>query len=218
MGFVVSIGVRGLGYGPAFRLHASGSGTVADLAAAAGVAVVGAAVAACFVGLVHGARRLVAGVPGWVRPPIGGLIVGLLAWWSAGALTFGEAQLGWISSGRLAVGVLAAALVAKLGASAACVATGWRGGFIIPLFFAGAAAAGLVHHAVPSADLGVITAACMVATCVGVTRTPVGAALVVSEMAGLTVMPTTILAALVAMALTGRLSLITSQRARSVPA
>ncbi|MEZ5202858.1 MAG: chloride channel protein [Acidimicrobiales bacterium] len=60
----------------------------------------------------------------------------------------------------------------KLIASAVCAATGWRGGFIIPLFFAGAACGLLLHEALPSVDATMLMAAAMVAACTGVTKTP----------------------------------------------
>ena len=54
----------------------------------------------------------------------------------------------------------------------------------------------------------------MVALCVGVTKTPLGSTLVVTEMAGLVLLPTTLVAAVVALVLSGRRGLIDSQRDR----
>ena len=142
-------------------------------------------------------------------------MLGLLAMWSAYALTFGEVQISEIAGGGFATSALVAALVAKIVASAVCLATGWRGGFIIPLFFAGAAAGQLLHVACPSADPTVLMAGCMVATNVGVTKTPVGSTLVVAKMAGLQLLPSTTLAALGSMLLTSQVNLIASQRERA---
>jgi H+/Cl- antiporter ClcA len=58
-------------------------------------------------------------------------------------------------------------------------------------------------------------AACMVATNVGVTKTPLGSTLVVAKMAGLQLLPSTTLAALGALLLTSPVNLIASQRQRS---
>lgn len=139
----------------------------------------------------------------------------LLSLWSVYALTFGEAQISEIAVGGFAASTLAAGRVAKLAASAVCLATGWRGGFIIPLFFAGAAAGQFLHVAFPGADPTVLMAGCMVATNVGVTKTPLGSTLVVAKMAGLQLLPSTTLAAIGAMVLTGQVNLIASQRART---
>lgn len=54
----------------------------------------------------------------------------------------------------------------------------------------------------------------MVAANVGVTKTPLGSTLVVSEMAGLALLPTTLIAAMVSLALTSDVGLIDTQRRR----
>jgi H+/Cl- antiporter ClcA len=53
-----------------------------------------------------------------------------------------------------------------------------------------------------------------VALCVGVTKTPLGTTLVVTEMAGLPLLPVTLLAAVVALVASSPLTMIESQRAR----
>jgi H+/Cl- antiporter ClcA len=132
------------------------------------------------------------------------------------ALTFGEAQIGALTDGStdLAVGALVLALVGKLAASALTLASGWKGGFIIPLFFMGVCLAQLAHHAVPSANLWVLMPCLMVAANVGVTKTPIGSTLVVTEMAGITLLPTTLIAAVVSLLLTSGVGLIETQRRR----
>ena len=55
----------------------------------------------------------------------------------------------------------------------------------------------------------------MAAANVGVTKTLLGSTLVVTEMGGMRLLPTTLLAALVAMMLTSSVGLIESQRERS---
>ena len=60
-----------------------------------------------------------------------------------------------------------------------------------------------------------LMAACMVAANTGVTKTPLGSTLVVTEMAGIHLLPTTTLAAVVAVVLTSEVHLIASQRART---
>ena len=54
----------------------------------------------------------------------------------------------------------------------------------------------------------------MVACNVGVTKTPIGSTLVVTEMAGMAVLPSTLLAALVSLMLTSGVAMIDSQRTR----
>lgn len=215
VGFAIFTLLEGVGYGPLITLPSAVDPSTVDLLWGLLTAVVGAGLALAFTGCVAIARRLVAPVPELARPAFGGLVLGLLAMWSAYALTFGEVQISEIAVGGFATSTLVAALVAKVVASAVCLATGWRGGFIIPLFFAGAAAGQLLHVAFPSADPTVLMAGCMVATNVGVTKTPVGSTLVVAKMAGLQLLPSTTLAAIGSMLLTSRVSLIASQRERA---
>lgn len=54
----------------------------------------------------------------------------------------------------------------------------------------------------------------MAACNVGVTKTPIGSTLVVTEMAGMGVLPPTLIAAVVSMALTSSVGLIDTQRRR----
>ena len=61
-------------------------------------------------------------------------------------------------------------------------------------------------------------AALMAALCTGVTKTPLGSTLVVTEMAGLPVLPTTLIAALVALVVTSPFTFIESQRPRDATA
>ena len=97
---------------------------------------------------------------------------------------------------RLSVGVLVVAFVAKLLGTSLTVSSGWPGGFIIPLFFMGATLGQITHHAFGDARVGVVCAALMVAANVGVTKTLLGSTLVVTEMGGLRLLPTTLLAAI----------------------
>lgn len=213
IGFAVYLGLKGSGFGPVFDLPASRATAATDLGWAALAAVGGVAVAVVFTFTVRTLRRIVVHLPVMTRPALGGLVVGLLSLWSFGALTFGEGQLPELAG--LGVAALIAALVAKLLASAACAASGWRGGFIIPLFFCGAAAGLLLHHALPAVDRTMLMVAAMVAANTGVTKTPLGSTLVVTEMAGIHLLPTTTLAAVVAIVLTSEVHLIGSQRART---
>lgn len=214
VGFAVFTTLEGVGYEPLIDLPAPVDVSNVDLLWGALAAVVGAALAIAFTRCVGVLRLVAVRIPGLVRPAAGGLVLGLLSLWSFAALTFGEDQISTVATHDLAVPTLLAALTAKALGSAVCLTTGWRGGFIIPLFFVGAAAGQLLHHAIPGADPTVLMAGCMVATNVGVTKTPVGSTLVVAKMAGLQLLPSTTLAALGALLLTSSVHLISSQRTR----
>jgi H+/Cl- antiporter ClcA len=104
-------------------------------------------------------------------------------------------------------------VVVKLLASSTIVSAGWRGGFIIPLFFMGAA---LGAAAAPALGINqvVLMLALMAAANVGVTKTPLGSCLIVAAMAGYCLLPPVLAASLVSLFLTSRVSMIETQRER----
>jgi H+/Cl- antiporter ClcA len=188
-----------------------------DMLWAAGVGVVSALVAVIFTYTALGIRKLFGLLPQFVRPIVGGLTLALLGCWSGYALTFGEAQTSHVLAvgSTFGVGALLVALVAKLLGTTTTLGSSWPGGFIIPLFFMGACLGQITHSLFASAPLGVVCAAFMAAVCVGVTKTVLGSTLVVTEMGGAHLLPTTLLAAVVTLLLTSNVGLIHSQRERS---
>jgi H+/Cl- antiporter ClcA len=216
-GYGVYAAVTGLGLDPVFQFPTAGATHLADLGWGAAAGVAGALVAIVFTYLCIGLRRAVAVVPVGYRPVLGGLLLGAFAFASPYALTNGEAHLEHFTEVRVAGATLLAAAAMKVLASAVSVVTGWRGGFIIPLFFIGFCLAQAAAPHLPGADPWVLAAAMMVACNVGVTKTPVGSTLVVTEMAGMTLLPSTLLAALVSLVLTSGVGLIDTQRRRLDP-
>lgn len=213
-GYVVYVVASGNGLRPIFDLPGVDALRAVDLAWAVLAGVLSAVVAFAFALGVRGARRVARALPQPARPALAGLALGLLALASPHALTNGELELHDLTTGTLAVGALLLAAGAKLAGAVVAVAGEWRGGFIIPLFFVGACVGSAVHGLAPSADQWVMVTAMMAGCNVGVTKTPLGSVLVVSEMAGLRLLPTVLVASLVALALTGPLRVIETQRSR----
>lgn len=214
-GYCVYVVATGAGLTPVWHLPAPASLHVGDLGWAVVAGVLGALVAVAFTLLCallrRGARRL----PAVARPLTGGLLLAALGTLSAYSLTFGEGQISEILAkhgGTVAFFLLAA--LAKLAGTSVTLSSEWRGGFIIPLFFVGACLGRAVHLVAPGADEAVMVAALMAAGNAGVTKTPLGSTLVVSGMAGMRVLPTTLLATVVTFVLTSEVGLIHSQRER----
>jgi H+/Cl- antiporter ClcA len=213
-GYVVYLGVNGAGIGPVWSFPAVTTLHIRDLFVAVAVGLVGAIGSGVFVLTVMVLRMGFSRVPRSSRYVVGGLLLGMLGLWSPYSLTFGEVQLAQMLDLRLSVGALAVAAAAKLLGTTVTVAAGWKGGFIIPLFFMGATLGQLAHHAFPGTNETVLMVGLMVALCVGVTKTPIGTTLVVTEMTGMALLPVTIIAAVVALVVTSRLTIIETQRAR----
>lgn len=214
-GYVVFVGITHLGLRPVWSFTPISHIDLADLGGAVLAGIVGAALAVVFATLVKALRRATVRVPRWLAPVLGGVALAGLAIWSPYALTFGEAQLPELLTPGVLIATLAVALVAKLAASAVCLATGWKGGFIIPLFFCGAAAGQLLARFVTGPSPAVLVVGVMVATVVGVMNTPLGATLVVTEMSGLSLLPTTLVASIVSLMLTRPLTMVDTQRGRT---
>ncbi len=215
-GYAAFVTLTGLGLSPVWSFPAVPALRPADLAWAALAGVAAAAVAAAFAAAHHSLSGLFSRLPPWARPILGGLGLGLLALASPYALTFGEGQLGGLLSVAPAASFLAIAALAKFCGTTLTLSSGWKGGFIIPLFFIGACLGRLAHVAFPQTNEIVLMAALMAAANAGVTKTPLGSALVVAGMTGLRLLPTTLIATIVALALTHRVSVIETQRSRAL--
>ena len=212
-GYAVYVSVTGLGLEPVWTFPKAHSLEVLDLAVGVLAGVGGAIVATVFTYASHAFRECFRRIPATVRPVLGGLALGGLAFASPYALTFGEGQITHVLSTPMLIGTLVVAGLVKLTASSMIVSAGWRGGFIIPLFFMGvvfgsAAAQGL------GTDRTLTMAALMVACNVGVTKTIVGSTLVVAEMGGMPLLPPVLVAGMVSLFLTSRVSMIETQRDR----
>jgi H+/Cl- antiporter ClcA len=213
-GYAVYVLASGAGLTPVWNFPPATEMRSIDLAWALAAGVAGAAVAVVFTYLTVGLRSLFGKIPMSPRAILGGVILGLLALWSPFALTYGEAQVGAVATAKAAASLFLVAAAAKMLGTSVTVSTGWRGGFIIPLFFIGAALGRLWHLALPHTNEVVLMAALMVAINTGVTKTPLGSTLVVTKMAGLPLLPTTLIAAVVSLLLTSAAGLIHTQQQR----
>ena len=212
-GYGVYAAITGLGLQPYLHFPDPPTLAMTDFAVGFGAGVAGTLIAVAFTYLVTGLKAVQRRIPVAVRPVLGGVALGCLALISPLALTFGEEQINDLVAEPLAVGALLIAGAVKLVASATIVTAGWRGGFIIPLFFVGATV-GLAAAQVLGIDPIVAVTATMAAAAVGVTKTPLGSTLVVSEIAGLALLPPVLVASITALLLTSRVGLIHTQRQR----
>lgn len=214
-GWAVYAVVTGLGFDAVWRFPAVHGIDGSDMLVGIAAGVAAAVVATGFVLTSRGLQRAFGCVPVWLAPVLGGLGLGALAFVTPYALTFGEAQIQHVVSVQLAVGALLLAVAGKFVASAMITASGWRGGFIIPLFFMGAALGSVAAQVFGINE--VVAMSCLMAGInVGVTKTPFGSTTVIAEMTGLAILPPVLVASLVSLFLTNRVSMIETQRRRSV--
>lgn len=206
-----------VGLQPVWHFPSVGAIHGRDLIWAMGAGLVGAGISVLFTYMCTAQRWLLAHISPLARPVIGGVALGALAFWSPFALTYGEGQVNGVAIHRAVATFFLVAVLAKLCGTSVTLSSGWRGGFIIPMFFIGTAMGGLAHSLFPGTNQVVMMAAFMAAINTGVTKTPLGSTLVVTQMAGLPVLPTTLIGALIALLTTSQVSLIHTQAERQRP-
>jgi H+/Cl- antiporter ClcA len=190
-----------------------------DLIVGALGGVAGAAVAYLFDFMIRACARITALLPAWGRPPAAGLALGALGLVLPSGLTYGDAQLSALVT--LPVVAVASLLLAAAGhlASAAITLSGrWKGGIIIPMFFTGyCLGRALAQWSGHDGYALVLAASMMVACNTAMTKTPLGSALVVAEMTAVSLVPPLVIAALVSLYLSSRVSFVGEQRHRNSP-
>lgn len=196
----------------------------------AGLGVVGAGLGVAFIALF---RTMGGALHRFEKYPVllataGGLALGLLAsalpsGLPATVLFWGEFETQKLvlaataGLGKGAVSGLLLLALAKAVAIGITLHTGYRGGFIFPLFFIGAA----VGLAIALASGGLVPlsvgALCLMAALnVAVTRTPISTTVILATLSGTSMVPVIGAASLVSFLLTTPVSLIRTQRSRSV--
>jgi len=220
VGYIVYTALTTLGLRPVWDigsvLHVPNDLVLADFGWAIAAGIAGALIAAAFTYLVVLTRWMFRPIPALAKPVVTGVALGALAFASPYALTFAELQLTHLALlDKVAIATLGLAVVVKLVAAALSMAGGWKGGFIIPMFFCGYCLGRAGSEFLPGHPNGVVLAVClMVAINVGVTKTPLGSTLVVTEMVGMRLLPTALISGLLSFFLTSNVYLIESQQLR----
>ena len=105
-------------------------------------------------------------------------------------------------------------IILKMLAISCTLHSGFRGGFIFPLFFIGATLGLAVSLAFPQVPLAVAVLCLMAAVNVAVTKTPISTTVILTSLSGTSMLPVIVTASFASFLLTTRLSLIHSQRPR----
>lgn len=185
-----------------------------DLAFAAGIGLVIGVASIPYVLCIRAVKKLMGGLklPRAARGALGGLVLGLLAWQVPASRYFGEAQVDGVA--ELAMRGLLVLAVAKMVAVAFTLASGFRGGIIIPCFLIGACLGRALALVIPGLDPTLAMVCGMAAVNVAVMKVPLGTVLVLVTMTGVNAIAPIALAGLVAFLVTGGAHVIETQRAR----
>lgn len=194
-----------------YELHSS-----RELLYAMGIGLFGGLAAMPYVWIIRGMKKLFRAMkrlPHELTGALGGLCMGLFATYVPATRFFGEAQVEGVE--KLALGGLLVLAVAKMFTVALTLASGWRGGIIIPCFLIGACLGRAVSLLVPGIDPTLAMVCGMAAVNVAVMKVPLGTVLVLVTMTGINAIAPIALAGLAAFLVTGGANVIDTQRARS---
>lgn len=149
--------------------------------------------------------------PIYINTLIGGILLGVISFYYPITRYFGHHQINELINGNFTMELLIAILVFKIIAIAITVTSGWRGGFIIPLFFSGAALGIILHTIFPSVSVALAMVSCMAAINSCVTRTPMSTTLLLSTLTGFAFFTPILFASLTGYFLAPRIPFIKSQ-------
>lgn len=122
--------------------------------------------------------------PIFIKMAIGGLLLGIIAYYLPLTRYFGHHEIETLINSEFSLTLLFALLVFKLIAIAITVTSGWRGGFIIPLFFVGACLGLIIFQLFPFVNASLAMISCMAAINVCVTRTPMSTTILLATLTG----------------------------------
>lgn len=150
-------------------------------------------------------------VPIYIKTLIGGVFLGIIAYYLPITRYFSHYELTTLLVSDFSLQLLIAILLFKIIAIAITVTSGWRGGFIIPLFFCGATLGLIIHHFIPSISLALTIVSCMAAINACVTRTPMSTTILLATLTGFTYFIPILFASLTGYFLAPRIPFISSQ-------
>ena len=183
-----------LGPAPAFSTPFFASATIRDLGHDIGLGVLAGITAWLFLRIMQWAQSAFSesAFRPYMKPAVGGLIVGIVAAFWPQVLGTGFRTIGHVLAGQLALGALLGVLVAKVVATSFTLGSGGAGSFISPSLFIGAAL-GSVYAAIAS-TMGMLPGVASVsgsyalvgmgAVLAAVIRAPATAVLLMFEIAG----------------------------------
>lgn len=150
--------------------------------------------------------------PIYVKTLIGGIILGTIAYYLPITRYFGHHEINELLATEFSLQFLLAIFIFKIIAIAVTVTSGWRGGFIIPLFFVGTTLGLILHHFFPSVDLSITIVSCMAAINSCVTRTPMSTTILLSALTGFSSLVPIMFASLTGYFFAPKIPFISSQK------
>ncbi len=149
--------------------------------------------------------------PIYVKTTLAGFGLSILTIFEPLTRYFGHEELNEIVQGELTTIILIAIVITKMVAISITVTGGWRGGFIIPLFFTGACLGKAIVILLPGINPALAMICTMAALNAGVTRTPVSTTLLLTKLTNVSPFTPILFASLIGFFLSPKIPLIASQ-------
>ena len=149
---------------------------------------------------------------------LGGLAIGLLALAVPQTLFFGEKEIQTIVETGATLGLTMLLIVgfAKMLAISFTLHSGFRGGFIFPLFYLGATFGYAIALGFPNIHPTIAMVCMMAAVNVAITKTPISTTVILSVLSDTAMVPVVLIASFTSFLLTTQVTLIGTQRSRTV--
>lgn len=123
-------------------------------------------------------------LPFYVQTTLSGIILGVLGWQLPITRYFSHYELIDLLANSWTLWLLVVIMLVKIFSMALTVTSGWRGGFIIPIFFIGATLGLIIFKIFPGQNVGLAVVCCMAAINACVTRTLISSILLVAALTG----------------------------------
>lgn len=202
-----------LGIGATWDLKAYHYSGIYDFAYASGFAVLATFIGWIFIFVVKFFKKMFEyrNFPIYIKTLTGGIILGIIAYYFPLTRYFGHHEINELINGNFALNFLILILIFKIVAIAITVTSGWRGGFIIPLFFVGTTLGLIIHQIFPSVDTTLAIVSCMAGINACVTRTPMSTTIILGTLTGFTYFVPILFASLTGYFLAPKIPFIGSQ-------
>jgi H+/Cl- antiporter ClcA len=211
--YIVFAFITRLGIGPTWHFPQYNLQNIDDFALAILFGIIGAVAGWIFMGIFRGCGRLLAMVSGpvYVRTTLAGLGLGILAAFLPLTRFFGHEELESVLTANFSLVFLLILALGKMASISITVTGGWRGGFIIPLFFTGACIGKAIAILIPGLNPALAMICTMAAINAAVTRTPISTTLLLSKLTNFTPFTPILFASLIGFFLAPKVPLIGSQ-------
>lgn len=205
-----------LGLGPTWDLSGYEYSGIFDFGYAILFAVVGASFGWVFIFFTKFFKSLFEKkpIPVYIKTLIGGTLLGIIAFYLPITRYFGHHEINELLSENFTLSVLLTILIFKIIAISITVTSGWRGGFIIPLFFVGTTLGIILHQLFPTINLSLAIVSCMAAINSCVTRTPMSTTILLATLTGFGHIIPILFASLTGYFLAPRIPFISSQMSK----